>query len=376
MFNKLFQTAPLAIASSMAATTLSAAPDNETRLSRLEAQVKEIKVKNVHGTLGGNNPAHNLDIPAFYVTGDFLYWKTNEDGLEFAFTSDSAPLSTATSDGKLHDVKFEWSPGFRVGAGYTFKYDAWDLYANWTHLDTTARKSLTNNSPAENTLTQTWFTPQIGASSFLNATGASARWRMHYNTGDLELARFFFVSRTLALRPFMGVRGAWIEQRYRARYTGGDFGTISPTTFRAHNNFSGGGLRAGLNMLFHFSRNWGLFGKASGSLVYGRFEIREKVTGIVPGGTASATIFEEKHSMNRVRANAEAGGGLQWEYFFCNNKMHVVLSAGYEIVEWFNQNELREFRRDSTVANNFGFSIARDGDLGMQGFTLAARLEF
>ena len=70
-----------------------------------------------------------------YFTVDFLWWKAKQSGLTYAsagvLTQPAQPLQPLR-DGKIGRVSYDWDPGFKVGAGYKFWHDNWDLYAEYT----------------------------------------------------------------------------------------------------------------------------------------------------------------------------------------------------------------------------------------------------
>src|SRR5579862_8772532 len=76
----------------------------------------------------------------FFMYGDVLYLKANEEGLEFAGIMD-APASFFTLNSSIEpaantsfrSVNFDWNLGFRVGTGWHIHHDCWDLFAEWMH---------------------------------------------------------------------------------------------------------------------------------------------------------------------------------------------------------------------------------------------------
>ena len=75
-----------------------------------------------------------------FLTAELLYWRPELCGLEGAFgdttiattTSDTA-ITTRTITESDQEPHFRWSPGFRIGAGKTFK--CLDAELDWTHFD-------------------------------------------------------------------------------------------------------------------------------------------------------------------------------------------------------------------------------------------------
>ncbi|MES2345809.1 MAG: Lpg1974 family pore-forming outer membrane protein [Chlamydiota bacterium] len=366
--------------------------------------VMAITEKNVHKTVGGKNPAHiKSDGP--FVTADFLYWKAGIDGLEIA-TRSSINETFTSFNTKEMDFSAEWRPGFRLGFGWLFgEYDQWDLYTNWTFFYDKAKiEKGTKNSFITNYI-PSW-SPILGPTS----PRISGNWNLNYNTLDLEIGRNYFISSKIALRPHVGLRGVWIDIDYKAKYVGTwavatlPTGVVqyaaSKTMFKASNDFEGIGVRSGADLLWHFSDHFGIGSKISAALLYGHFDVDETFyagklnISQVPETLPFITPYKQKYSKNldRVRANIEAFLGLFFETGLSNGKYHFTLQAGYELSEWFEQNQLVAFAvsRDSRLLratpslpsnltfgiNNDVTEIARDGNLGLQGLTISACFNF
>lgn len=376
--------------------------DNDNTYTTRSA-VMAITEKNVHGTKGGKNPPH-IRSKGPFLTADFLYWRGDFDGLEIAAENKVNASSTSFKDSNVN-FNGEWRPGVRAGIGWLFgEQDQWDLYANWTYFFDKAKVSEATGNFLQTNYIPTW-SPILGPVSLF----ASGNWDLHFNAIDLEIGRNYFISRKIALRPHVGLRGAWIDLDYNADYRGvwSFFTPISSatqfvaenTSFKADSTFKGIGVRGGSDFLWHFTDHFGISSQLSGALLFGRFNISETFNGREPlvdatTGAASAPPLKVKYSkkMDRVRANIEAFLGLFFETGVANGKYHFAMHAGYELSEWFQQNELVTlgFSRDSRVlrttstiptsitvaANNDVTLQSQQGDLGMQGLTVKFLFNF
>lgn len=354
-------------------------------------------VCNVHGTMAVKTNLAYISHNGFILTGDFLWWQAQEDGLapvnQVSTVANSSGIFTKSKKKNLH---FRWSPGFRVGAGARFGDDGWDLYTNWTRFYTHANRSVKVALP--NTVS---LTPPFGPSTYLTESWLDgllgtpftthAHWKLRYNTVDLEFGRHFFLSKRLSVRPHFGLRGAFINQRYRINYQDVllETGAVLPNTrMHARNNFNGVGLRLGSDIQFHFARHWNLFAAISASAIEGHFELKQKfntafATGIAPL-TSETGKFTYKNNFWALRANLEESFGLQWETFFNCDKSHVAVSLLYEFGQWFQQNELSAIHFDqipalNTGAGDFGAIDAdteKHGNLNLQGATVRVEFKF
>ncbi len=342
---------------------------NNTQTLTLEG----VGEQNVHGGWQGKSAPY-LHTGGFSVEADFIYWRADEDGLDYVLTNNG-------SHTVFHKPGVNWDPGFKVGVGYTWgNQDFWDLFVRWTYLNTHQDgNKKTSLGDASNVLTPVWSPAVTGQ----EALSASATWQMRYNTWDLEMGRDYFISKTLALRPHMGLRGASIRQHYDTKYLGVINLVSTPvpifkTGMKAENSFWGIGARAGAQLNWHFTRDWSVIGSVSGSLLYGHFDLNQKINGVL--GVVTPTTFHFKDEFSKVATNLEAGLGFEWETFFCDDDYRVAISLSYEFSEWFSQNRMKEFELFNNVINGqlTGTTWVGDkkGDLGLQGGTLRVRFDF
>jgi hypothetical protein len=320
----------------------------------------------------------------FTTTAELLYWQASEGHLSYGnFVKGLAPFAEVVIGRVFQEelnLNFEWNPGFRLGLGYQFaEADDWDLYFNYTYMYSTAQGSKAGDFSARDVIFPSWDTFFLG----LYAIDARAKWNVNYNVLDGEIGKNYLIGTRLEARPFLGLRGATIHQHYKAEYD--SFFNGKTSTFKAKNKFDGIGIRAGTDLLWHFTKNWSLCGQLSGALLYGRFDVNQKVDGFLPSDEPDP--FKEILSGMKSRdfwqpaTTVQAAIGFSWEKAFKEKKQHLTLSLMYEINEWFKQNQF--FVMQNTIAGNKGGDqvpilkgTSTDGDLGFQGVTLRAQFDF
>lgn len=189
-----------------------------------------------------------------------------------------------------------------------------------------------------------------------------------------------------------GLRRAWIDQKYDVTYdgvfqflTGGTVTSLSQTTtFDAKNCFKGIGLRFGSDGEWFITPHWTFLGGASTSMLYGKFNIHERIAGarILDLGTGPVLFPEtltEKRRIHRPRINFEGLLGLQWHTCSPSKKCRLGIGAFYEFSYWLNQNEIynRVFANntypinDVSVNNNVNASILHEkGNLQLHGVSV------
>lgn len=375
--------------------------------------------------LGDKLPPYNNPNRAI-VQASFIYWQADSDGFDVGVNQNIEidGLGTTIVDGTATDIvlnlddslkdrgfDFKWDPGFKLGLGVVFgDKDEWELLLNWTWLQSKANSHSTGTQGTVDIVT---FLNTLAAGGTANLESVipswsplllagpsqktDGKWRMHYNTVDLELGRNFFLGKTLALRPHIGLRGAWINQQSKVIYnsilnqlSSATSGTITiggpsaiPSTFKAESKFEGVGLRGGADMYWNFTNHFCVFGKVSGAILYGYYEVEESINNSVNFGGSSIILplppitingtTTLKDRFHRTRTNLEAALGLQWHTDFWEDKTHLFVSFSYEVNEWFQQNELR-----SIDWNVFAFlkSQRQPGDLGLHGITFDVRFDF
>jgi hypothetical protein len=363
-------------------------------ISSLEAtslNTQDISDKDIHGTYEGKAPAH-FEKESWHFFADFLYWQAQEDNLDYAALEH---VSGTSIKQKVEDLDQHWKPGFRLGTGYHFGFhDQWDLTAYWTYFRGTASDSssfpgTTNvNTTGNGFLIPTWGAGILGST----LSKASAHWSVNLNLLDLELGRNFFASKAIAIRPYIGIRGASIDQDYTANYTavftledinGDDFDVSKPTRMRAHNDYIGMGPRLGADFIWHIGRHWGLLAKFSGSLLFGHFDVDQNFYGFSIDNTndpfiLNAAKFKWDDDFNRVRANLEESLGVQCEWLF--RKWNFTVAVLYEFAQWFEQNQLRRTSLIETPnPDQFPIQVVESresSDLGLSGVTLHLRFGF
>jgi hypothetical protein len=279
---------------------------------------------------------------------EFLWWTAKEDGLYYAQQGYTDP----DFSGHLAKVHPHFRPGFRLGLGGNMEYDEWDVFTNWTWFESTARGS------KEGDLLTLWSHPD-GDSS---ASFASGKWHLLLNLVDFELGRSFWVGRHFSLRPFLCVRGAFIDQNLRIHYALAD----SSSHLKARSDFSGGGVRAGSDLRFTLLGGWSFYGLASASMLYGFYDCK------FYQDVAGERIATTKDGFRQATSNAQLELGLRWDVYLHRDRYHLGLYAGWEENIWFGLNKMNHFFGDIDAGN----LEQMNGDLTLSGGTFGVRFDF
>ena len=321
--------------------------------------------------IGMVNPSSRFQVEKgwnLFLNTEFLWWVPKEDGLFYAqsgFTgAEESPLPPDAAKnfrGHLQKVNPHFRPGFRIGFGGNMAYDEWDILLNWTWFKAHAR------GHAHGNLLVLWGHPEAeGMPDAMNsASSAKAKWALHYNVLDVEMGRSFWAGRHFSLRPFLGIRAAWIDQHFNIHY---DYKTTPETDgrIRAESDFEGVGVRAGLDMRFSLLAGWSLYGIASAAMLYGFYDcdFHER--------WESVRVAIAKDTFHNAASTAQLSFGVQWDTYVHKDRYHFGLYAGWEQNIWFGINKMNHYFR-----NLSGGSLQQmNGDLTLSGGTFGVRFDF
>jgi len=312
------------------------------------------------------------DCPGAYFTADFIWWKTHLGGTEWVFDgiTDQGGLVTEGTNpkpGHIRHADFEFEPGFKVGAGVFFAHDGWDLYGNytWLHQDAEvaryAAKEGTGNLAILGTVVK-----EDGEDGTPEVIAAGLRWKQYFNVVDLELGRNFFISRYLTMRPHFGLKWANIREHLSTTGLGILNSDLIDYTQTYGQNMWGIGARAGLDTVWRFTENWGIYGDIAGTALWSDFHVNEVMTSIgVQPAFPGVVTWNTKEVVLQVIPVFEFGLGLQYMTFVgCNCDYYIQFSAGWEAQIWCDFNQI------------FYNHPTRSGNLSVHGLTAKAEFAF
>src|SRR5581483_222563 len=279
-----------------------------------------------------------------YFTGEWLYWRTRQEGMEFATSK---------------QVKFDFQSGFRAGVGaHLPSFDGWTIYANYTRFNPHGSHKAHNAYPL-------FLFQGSGVSG--NATDhASGYWKIEFQNVDLQFGKAYYLTKTLVFSPFFGMKGAWIDQHAHFSYHGGYIPLGETFRTRFKNDFKGAGPLIGTEINWQLGAGFSFFGDAATSLVIGQFLNTQKQYQL--GGTEVVYLSDDFHLVSPF---LQLAAGLAWDYNFHRDKCHFGLSLGFEAQQWWNQNQTEQFTDD--VRPTY---FRQRGDLAFYGLTLKARIDF
>jgi hypothetical protein len=274
------------------------------------------------------------------VKAEALYWMASADGLDCSFGTSSIidlPASdgvlTATVNEKDENADFKWRWGFRVGTGYEESCSGWNFSAFWTHIN--------------------------GLSNGPNRVSNGGRWNLRYNVIDAVVGRDFWVSSCFLFKPFLGLRGAEIQEHVRSHFetnfTNSSGTSVILSNLKAKQRFWGLGPELGVEANWYWGTGFSLVGNLGLALMYGHFDIRSKSTDFFQ---LSSNISNLHRQQVVVISGVDALLGVRWETFFACQNMSLALQLSGEHHSLINFNQIGE------------------GDLNLDGGTFSVAFHF
>lgn len=339
------------------------------------------------------------------IEASALYWKANQDGMEYAIQSD---MSFQTS-GQVTDLnglynfdyktpKFQYAPGFKLGVSYYSPCDGWDIGIRWISFngkasseDQAVEEALIGD-PIDHVLIALWVNfknprqLQVGLPFFVNKI--NTKWKSNLDVIDLVLGREFWASKLFTLHPYVGIRGLQIKQKFCLEHKGGILSDLIFNPIQLNNeitldnDFKGIGLVSGFDCNWHFGCGWSLYNELGASIVYGEFDIKHDEQNREAVSPFSKTkILETKNCFRASRGILDFALGLEYSALVCDCKYGIMTKLGWEQHLFFDQNQMwRVVRKENPpsqlIPNSATVFSQRRGTLSTQGLTLTFKFLF
>ncbi|NGX47446.1 MAG: hypothetical protein K1000chlam3_00820 [Chlamydiae bacterium] len=313
-----------------------------------------------------NPPArpYTPDCWGFYVNVDPLIWQAHVNGLGLVIqTNGSTDFFNTAGQSRVQNLNYDWDWGFRLGVGLNTTHDAWDILLQWTSWRTDAKRDFTAGPNQANF-------PHFGHPRELTEVSANSvvsKWVLRYNILDLEGAREFWVSKCVSLRPFGGLRSAWINQKeFNIDLKDPSIPIFESYSIQQSDRFWGIGIRTGLDMQWGIACGFSLFNNFAGNLLYSYHSVKHKEKG------DDENLFDVENFYHLGSAIFDMQLGIRYDWISCDCCYHVGLDLGWEHHWHPGQNQFLLFVDDAMA----GKYVANQGDLGIQGYFLKVRFDF
>ncbi len=348
--------------------------------------------------LQGNSPVRPYTCDGdFVLTASALYWKANQDGLEFGIFEEHQAFFSVMNQafstlpiisGEYLRPRPKCTWGFKLGIEYDSPVDGWDLGISWT----TYNGIQTNDrvEPASgNSMWAFWSADLAISPGPLPFGESTSQWEVQLMDIPVELGREFWVSRFLTLRPLLGISYISLDQNYQLSFSGGAWNeNLSPPGVTdwviLKSKFHGIGPFAGIDTNWHFGCGWSIYGDFSAAIVYGRFSVDH-----TENTREAASPFYKKQVLktsDRFRASrpmCNFGIGVEYSALVSDSKYEIKAQLGWEQHLYFHQNQMWRVTRNMGVIkfnlpNQTGENVFTQsrGTLSVGGLTLKLAFAF
>lgn len=303
-----------------------------------------------------------------YLTGEFLWWKGIQEGLNYATSGVLVqPGTTLSNSGKVHKVHNPWKPGFRVGVGLYPGHDGWDLYARYTWYHSHSSDHASNHDG--NMIPLGSYFGNLNSIEVNGVTSARSKWSLHYNVVDLELGRNFFLSKYLKTRLFSGLRATFNSQDWETHYysnqitLGNDSPLPGSIRTKQDQDTWGIGIRMGANLTWSFYKALSLVSDISFAGVWIDYD-NHRHDSISQTNGESRVNMKVKSDPNSTVFNIDLMLGFRGDWWLNNEAYHLSFQAGWENQLWLDYGNFIFFNRNG------------NGDLSFSGLTAKLRFDF
>jgi len=304
------------------------------------------------------NIINMLDVPAYVIQVDSLYFQARESGISYAIEQKEPENNLQTGKALHPDFKTHW--GVRGKFGVDVGHDCWKIWIQYLHYHArvTEEKSSAFYLPS-------WGHPQRVGNGY--ADSVRSRWRLHLGIGDLLLSRSWDFSECIDFLPFWGLRGACVRFKSRVNYRGGTLFPGEEDDLSMKNKFFGIGPEIGTEALWHFGCGFGLYSRIGGSLLFGEFYIHqdENLTGEKDGIKFHNCFWQTQFLLDMA---------LGLEYRTCSKERRIEFFGriSWDLFLFFGQNQSVRFV-SSEMPGKF---VTNQGDLSLQGLTISLGIGF
>lgn len=427
----------LSAASMLLAGSAFSHPSIDDRLDALETEMKQVSARNPNDTCGAvfTTARPETKNTRWFIFADVIYWHPKMGGTEYAisytptdFFGDILPVNTVFDNyalshrpnGDYKENDFSWDLGLKAGLGYKTPHDAWDVLGRYTWFESHSTKQSGKQFPS-------MLIPlkiSIGIDpSFSAVNRAKSTVDISYNNVDLELARNFFLSKNYSVRPYVSLKGAFIDIKQKLLFTQVQnasllnlFLEFRGDEFKANlsSNYWGVGPRIGFENKYYFNNGLNIFGDFAAAILYGHFKTKQ--SDYIPEARLGGLLFDNltpeeqeqldqlfnfaltapsrklTHDFHRFIPFVQMWLGLEWNKFINHQKQHIRLKAGYEVQYYWRANQMDEVGNKVNAFTLEAFSIDppqisirprgrldtqhTSKDLMFYGITAEARLDF
>ncbi len=273
--------------------------------------------------------------PAVEFFGDILYWQAT-DPIDWTMNTNATAPDQFVA---FETLDFDFNPGFRVGIGTE---GDWGVKFYYTRFETDTAETVEGH-----------VTPNfLGSRMFAKAQTQPFYFRrgdvqaaIDYNVLDLDFSKSCCFSEPWQLRPVLGLRSAWIDQKFDTEYQGTWSDVVAFSEEHIKNNFWGIGPKLGVENTLNLWRGQGckvdLAMNFYTAYLLGFWTFQDVATNTDDQTVSTQVIPIDNRDFGAMAFQAMIGLHLNWRNWNA--------TAGWEFNDWLNQCQIFD---DATGPHN------------------------
>lgn len=276
----------------------------------------------------------NLSAAAIYV-------QPNNIGQVAVITSPTInPLGLSST---VKSFTPEWSPGYRLMAGYNFGTNN-DIDLNWTHFNNQTNHTLSSGSGQ--ILGAFYIQNDLLSNQIVN--NIATNLDTTFNSVKLEFSRTFQSSERIHARPHIGLEYAHLHQILEQKgWYNSDTAVYDNNNIAG--NFSGVGPRFGIDTIYNFGNGLAIFGNIAGSFLLGN-ETVQNTESYTAGNGSGRVVLEQSTSSSRNTSSIPAASAkLGLQYTKLLNTSSLSAEAGFEVTQYWDAVSITTLSQSSFV---------------------------
>lgn len=302
------------------------------------------------------NPCNNWGV---WVEGEYLYWKACLSDSRVGIISTIPPR---TGENTFHYLSYDRQSGVRASIGIDGLCSCWNLWGSYTYIRPEGKISL--EAPIEkgsfilSDFMVANFGNEVAAWNYDFSTSLFQEQKIKYQTYDVLLSRDFEVC-CLEIHPFFGVTGLLLDQTLNFSTANG----LNTIAFDTTIDYSGVGLKTGVNIVYPLSKCFNIFTRSSFAMVAGSKDYRLKADGVTNDSAPVPVTFASKGNACVYLPGFDIQIGLSYTANWCNK--FISFKLGWEFLQWSNVPQINQINTTNDTLT-----------LGMQGLTAGASVLF
>ncbi|NNM58916.1 MAG: hypothetical protein HKM04_03795 [Legionellales bacterium] len=294
-------------------------------------------------------PGNNIVVPSgitVLAPDSEGVWSFGAEALYMQQGSNFQYASTGFETLEQHNLTAgnQWDWGGEADVSYLFPGSRRDVRLAYTYLNFNSKDSV--SSPGNVTPFAYDFPADVNS--------GEGHDKETLNQVDLVFGQWMNVGNRVDLHPFMGLRYANLRAKNTDTFNG--LGATPPASTGLYetddntSNFQGVGPRAGFDTNVNLGYGFSIVGTFAGALVVGNLDSKMSYNYYAPATSAFSGGFDYPNdSSTLVVPELDADLGLNYAYAI-NEKTSMDVSVGYQVVNYFNAEELNF--SDATYPNS------------------------